>query len=161
MLEELVGQRPEVADQVRFRLVGRIYEGFRGRLDRFPHPTMIERVGLLPLSEAQREMDVADVLILFAGPDLARYLPGKLFEYLAARRPIIVYGEPGEAADLVSSLSAGRRVDGPQDFLRFLADVGQLERSLREAKIGSWLAEHRREALAKRFYGILERIVER
>jgi hypothetical protein len=160
MLEELVGQRPEVADQVRLRLVGPIHHDVRERLDRFPHPAMIEQVGLLPLSEAQREMAVADALILFAGSDLSRYLPGKLFEYLAARRPIIVYGEPGEAADLVSSLSAGRRVGGPRDFTRFLADIEEFERALGSAKIETWLAEHRRESLASRFYGILERIVK-
>ena len=159
MLEGLVGERPEVADQVRLRLVGPIHEHVRDRLNQFAYPAMIERVGMLPLSEAQREMAVADALVLFAGSDLSRYLPGKLFEYLAAKRPIIVYGEAGEAADLVSSLSVGRRVASQEDFLSFLDEIEELERAFRGREIETWLAEHRRESLAKRFYGILEDIV--
>jgi glycosyltransferase involved in cell wall biosynthesis len=159
MLDRLVSEHPEVVDRVCFRIVGQIHEAVRKQLDRFAHPTMIERVGLLPLSEAQREMAAADALILFAGSDLSRYLPGKLFEYLAARRPIIVYGEPGEADDLVSSLSVGRRVSGTEDFVKFLEDLQDIERQLEGPQIDQWLAEHRRDALAKRFYEILERII--
>jgi len=159
MLEALVASNPQLADRVRLRLVGRIHSTIQERLDEFSFPNMIDRVGLVPLTEAKREMAGADLLILFAGSDLVRYLPGKLFEYLAAGRPIMIFGESGEAADLVSSLSAGRRVSDARDFLAFLSDLDELEGTLGSTKIRRWLAEHRRQVLAGRLYDILEGII--
>jgi glycosyltransferase involved in cell wall biosynthesis len=159
MLEELVASNPQLADRVRLRLVGRIHSTIEECLDEFSFPNMIDRVGLVTLSEAKREMAGADLLILFAGSDLVRYLPGKLFEYLAAGRPIMIFGESGEAADLVSSLSAGRRISDARDFLAFLADLDELEGALGSTKIRRWLAEHGRQVLAGRLYDILEGIV--
>jgi glycosyltransferase involved in cell wall biosynthesis len=159
MLEELVASNPELADRVRLRLVGSIDPSVEERLDKFSFPNMIERVGFVPLYEAKREMAGADLLILFAGCDLVRYLPGKLFEYLAAGRPIMIFGESGEAADLVSSLSAGRRVSDARDFLDFLADLDELEGTLGGTEIRTWLAEYRRDVLVGRFYDILEGII--
>jgi hypothetical protein len=159
MLERLVRSRPELAERIRLQFVGLADDGADARLARFNRPEMIERVGFVPLREAQREMEMADILLLFAGADLARYVPGKLYEYLAAGRPIMVYGEPGEASDLVTSLSAGRRVQGENDFLRFLEDLDRVETSRRGSATEAWLAEHQRSVLAGRFFAVLEHVV--
>lgn len=62
----------------------------------------------------------ADVLVLFTGGGGAGAdtLTGKLFEYLALRRPILLIGPPGPAAELVANSDAG--AVGSQDDVRGL-----------------------------------------
>lgn len=67
----------------------------------------------LPHSEAVKAIATADVLVLILSPV---YYPGvfsgKLFEYLAARRPILaLVPEKSEAAKLIRKLNAGIVVD--------------------------------------------------
>lgn len=58
---------------------------------------------------ALREMAAADVLVVFSGGGGAGSdtMTGKLYEYLALRRPILLVGPAGPAADLVHAAGAG------------------------------------------------------
>ena len=60
----------------------------------------------------QREADVL-LLVRNEGPGYEAMVPGKLYEYLAARRPIVAMVGEGEAAELVRA--AGRRVVAPDN----------------------------------------------
>ena len=61
-------------------------------------------------------MQRADVLLLMIapGPGSAGVLTGKIFEYLAARRPILALTPPSAAADLIRASRAGVVID-PDD----------------------------------------------
>lgn len=65
----------------------------------------------VPHDEALREMAAADMLLL-ATPQVdgeERIIPGKVFEYLAVRRPILALGPPdGDVAALLTDCEAGR-----------------------------------------------------
>lgn len=68
------------------------------------------RTGEVSHGEAIREMRRADALLLNVpdGPNADSVIPAKLFEYLAARRPILVLGPvDGEAERIVLSQMAG------------------------------------------------------
>ena len=73
-----------------------------------------------PVSHAEslRRMAASDVLVLFsgggggAGPTT---MTGKIFEYLALRRPVLLIGPSGIAADLVRSTEAGVVAEPYQD----------------------------------------------
>ncbi|GGI99194.1 hypothetical protein GCM10010885_05830 [Alicyclobacillus cellulosilyticus] len=75
-----------------------------------------EVLGYIPRVEALARMMTADVLLLFG--DLSQqagdYVPGKLYEYLYAGRPILALLPEGEAADIVRREKAGIVVD-PRD----------------------------------------------
>ena len=63
-----------------------------------------------PHGEAIRTMRAADALLLIApfGPNCETVIAAKVFEYLAARRPIVLVGPPGgECERLVRSCRAG------------------------------------------------------
>lgn len=63
--------------------------------------------------EALQIMREADVLLLFVipGEPESGHYPGKLFEYLASGRPILLAGSPGDAARLVEQSGTGCFVD--------------------------------------------------
>lgn len=76
-------------------------------------------------SEAVQLMVNSSVLVLLAPNEDATtaFLPGKLFEYLAARRPILCIAQPNHAIrDIISDCKAGQSFDYHEDndILNFL-----------------------------------------
>jgi glycosyltransferase involved in cell wall biosynthesis len=89
--------------------------GVRGSVQIHPH---------VPYSEAVRAQQAADVLLFMQWNDPREQgnVPGKLFEYLAARRPILGLGlEDGVAALIVSERAAGRFLNDPRSIADELA----------------------------------------
>ena len=158
-VEAAVRARPDLKAQLRILLVGRKHPSVLEPLQRFAHAEMLECIGEVPRPQAIRIMRSASALLLFNPPELARYVPGKLYEYLAARRPILVFGNGGEAATLVQELAAGVTIE-PGDFKSLTRAVdGLAAGTLRRpsgAEINSWLAAHTRERMTAQFFAVLE-----
>ena len=100
--------------KLRLRLVGRIGADVLAELERFGLDTITEHVPYVPHDEAVREMQRATVLLLTV--ESYRHergnLTGKVYEYLAAGRPILALGPvEGDAADLLRDTGAGRMLD--------------------------------------------------
>ncbi len=82
-------------------------------------------LGYLPHDETVREQRAADFLLLplRREPEYAKVLPGKIFEYLAARRPVLGIGqEDGAAASVLRDAAAGEMFDWDKkdELLAFL-----------------------------------------
>ena len=82
-------------------------------------------LGYLPYDETVREQRAADILLLplRQEPEYAKVLPGKIFEYLAARRPVLGIGqEDGAAAAVLRDAGAGEMFDWDKsdELLAFL-----------------------------------------
>lgn len=82
-------------------------------------------LGYLPHAETVAEQRGADILLLplRQEPEYAKVLPGKIFEYLAARRPILGIGqEDGAAASVLREAGAGRMFDWERgaDMMAFI-----------------------------------------
>lgn len=91
-----------------FRVVGHVGANLRGRLLAIGVESLF--TGYKTHREAVGEMRSADALLLHVpeGPNAESVVPGKLFEYLAARRPILVVGpRGGEAERIVTRCAAG------------------------------------------------------
>lgn len=60
--------------------------------------------GPVPFGEAFLAMRAMDALVLANGPkvDDRIFVPGKLYDYLMARRPVLFIGEPGDASKIVT-----------------------------------------------------------
>lgn len=70
---------------------------------------VVKTLGYLPHHEVLRRQTAADALLLIGekSKSAGSYVPGKLYEYLYARRPILGILEDGEAADLIRRANAG------------------------------------------------------
>jgi hypothetical protein len=120
---------------------------------------IIDFESFLPRNEANSRMQSCSALLLFNPPELARYLPGKVFDYLSAGRPIIVHGNEGETAKLIRKLTAG--------YFVTTGNTVELTKIINQLPL---LSEHRnianaedllgfsRETLAAQFYGILDHV---
>ena len=80
----------------------------------------------IPFSEVLKLQRQADVLLLLQwnNPLEAGNVPGKLFEYLAARRPVLGIGfEQGVPARILRERDAGRVMNDPDEIAAYLTEL--------------------------------------
>jgi glycosyltransferase involved in cell wall biosynthesis len=90
----------------------------------------------IPFSEVLKLQRQADVLLLLQwnNPLEAGNVPGKLFEYLAARRPVLGIGfEQGVPARILSDRGAGRVLNDPEEIATYLSEI--LDQKTRNGRI--------------------------
>jgi glycosyltransferase involved in cell wall biosynthesis len=108
-VEELVSERKVDPAKIRLKFIGRfgseVQEMFRSSTLR----EAIEVVSYLPHQESVRELLRANALLLVVDEtkDSAEIVPGKVFEYLGARRPILALAPRGAVAELLEETRAG------------------------------------------------------
>ncbi len=102
--ERLENNRPRVL----LRMTGHVNAKAKERI--IASGMRCEFLDYVPHGDAIRSMREADALLLIAplGPNCKTVIAAKVFEYLAARRPIVLVGPPGgECERLVRSCRAG------------------------------------------------------
>lgn len=110
----------------------------------------IDRLGFLPHQEAVRQMRQADLLLLTIPTDGRRFptdynIPGKVFELIRAERPIIMVGNAGDTADIITQCSAGEILPPDQPDLIAAA----ISRAAREKQTGKLTSRVNLSVLAR------------
>ncbi len=162
LVERLVEHDASWRTKLRLVFIGARSAEAQEQLDVFPYPDMLEVINHVPKSEADQRMRATDILLLIAVRDLERYLPGKLFEYVAARRPILVVGHPGEASSVVQELGVGALVSADSkapEFEQALRSLCRLGNAMPN-EVSGWLAEHRRPQVAAGLFRMLDKLVD-
>lgn len=111
-LRDALAMRPDLGGRIRLVFVGIKVPEAQEALAAFPVSGVLESLDQVTLSEAQAIMRRSDALLLLNPRDFSRYIAGKTFEYAASGRPILVYGEGGETARLLSGYQAATIVRG-------------------------------------------------
>lgn len=131
------------------RFVGEIDEIARSQVEATAGDIEIEEIGVVDHETAINIAANSDLLLLIADKRLERYRPGKLYDYLASRRPILVFGEAGEISEVVEQLDAGILIPfGDSD--RLAAVIGGREILPDPASnpaLKPWLDRHSRETI--------------
>jgi hypothetical protein len=159
-LRQLLSDEPELVPHIHVQFVGRRAASVDRALRSFEFPTVIEIIEHVGKREANRRMQESDILLLIARPGQERYLNGKLFGYVAARRPVLVFGLPGETSALIDRLGVGVLCPmGSAAALReSLVRLQSLDLSSDNDQVREWLQEHRRDTLAARAFDIIESV---
>jgi glycosyltransferase involved in cell wall biosynthesis len=116
-------------DRVRLRFVGRFGDEVRAMFRRPEVAPVVEERGYLPHGESIQELLGAHALLLVVDdvPGAREIVPGKVFEYIGARRPILALAPEGAVAGLIretgaGTVLAGSDVDGTAEALAALYD---------------------------------------
>ena len=104
-----LGLLPDLRDRIDVVLAGPLSEDERELVARAEQGGLVRWVGALERERTLALQRAADALLVVTEGSTRRSVAtGKLFEYLAARRPILVLGEETEAARIVREAGAGR-----------------------------------------------------
>lgn len=156
-LAQLLRQSSVWQSRLRVQFIGRRSAMADAAIQAFDHPQALEITDHVSKRQANRRMQVSDALLLITTQDLARYLPGKLFDYVAAGRPVLMVGEAGESSRLLEKLGVGVLSPAGDGVAlgEALARLEQIDMNAQRPLVQEWLEQHRREALATRTFDIL------
>lgn len=110
-LSELVAEKDGFAHALSIQLMGVVGEGTQKSLEDFGLTPYCSFLGYRSHTEAREHQMASQVLLLLEidSEETKGIIPGKLFEYLAAKRPILAIGPPDwEAGTMVSQMEAGK-----------------------------------------------------
>jgi glycosyltransferase involved in cell wall biosynthesis len=119
-LRLLLESRPDAARRLRIVVAGRLDPKEERYLSELDPAGMIRHLGQLPHDTMLALERRADALLLVTAPELVSLATGKLFEYLAAGRPIIALAQGNEAARIVEETGTGVTLpmDDPEGLAR-------------------------------------------
>ena len=118
----------------------------------------------VPFTEALRLQHQADMLLLLQWNDPleAGNVPGKLFEYLAARRPVLGIGyEQGVPAGILRQRDAGQVLNNPAEIAEYLKSILAIKREkgsvprLPESVCAGLSRDEQYAAVVARFQGVV------
>ncbi len=164
-LNRMLEREPYWREHLRLTFIGRQSPEARMALAQCRFPEVIDSIDHVSKGEAVRFMASADALLLLAAPELERYLPGKLFDYVAAGRPVLIFGSGGESSQvLVRDLCVGVLCESPHeanlsDALRMLLE--RRNTSLLGGEVAPWLQRHRRDILAGHAFTLFDQLIRR
>ena len=113
-LAEMCREDKAFAEKLEIRLAGKTDSAIINAINERGLGDKLVDLGYLPHSEIVKEQMRADVLMLplRQEPEYLKVLPGKIFEYLAARRPVLGIGQSdGIAARVLREVGAGEMYD--------------------------------------------------
>lgn len=112
-LGQLVREQPALRDRVRVDILGGVAPEIRARYDEilaaYDIASLYSFPGDIPYREAMRSQVTADWLLLIVdtGETSDGVIPGKLFEYVAAKRPIFALCDPGATQTIIERGNLG------------------------------------------------------
>ncbi|HOW26383.1 MAG TPA: glycosyltransferase [Bacteroidales bacterium] len=110
VLGELIRERSDLAGELKIKMTGQVDHSVMESIRREGLEPFLQRIPYLEHDRMVRQMQRSQLLLLLINPDPGARLivTGKLFEYLAARRPVLLIGpEEGDAAEIIRELPNG------------------------------------------------------
>jgi glycosyltransferase involved in cell wall biosynthesis len=159
-LERLARTEPQLAARLELVLAGPYTEAELAALRIDVTPARISVVGSLPRAGALALQRAADASLLLASSERSQLANLKLFEYLAAGRPLLALAGGTEAGRIVAETRAGEVVGSD--------DVGAITKALRRLAAGEIEApdpeavrDYSYPALAERMAEVVEEAIAR
>ncbi|HEY4800774.1 MAG TPA: glycosyltransferase family 4 protein [Bacteroidia bacterium] len=109
-LAELVKENPDLKNDLKIRLIGKNDHAVLQSLEENNLIAFTEKTEYMPHNEVLKQICSSQVLLLPLNdtPNTMGIIPGKIFEYLAAKRPIFAIGnEEGDSARIIRDTKAG------------------------------------------------------
>lgn len=162
-VHDLLARRPELRRRFRARLAGPFDLGYQDRAVALGLRGIVEFTGPLSHAESRALQRAADLLLLWKPPGMPTMVPGKLYEYLAAGRPIVALLPAGDEAAELASRGGAIRID-PGNRAALAAELERhCDRHSAEGRAPAarpeWLAQFTRPRLAQRLAAELDALV--
>lgn len=163
-LEQLVATGAIARERIRLRLVGRVGDDVARDLQASSLGDRIEIVPYVPHHESIRAVLASDVALLVVdrSSDSTAIVPGKVFEYLGAGKPVLALAPHGSAIEaLLTETGAGAVCATTDECARTVADwYRRWERGEPLVRpIPDAIARYERRNAARQLAAILDRLV--
>jgi glycosyltransferase involved in cell wall biosynthesis len=157
VLKQLVNENDNFKKDLEIKLVGKVDFFVKEQLEKYGLSSFVNKIDYLPHNEVIKEQQKAKVLLLLVNQtkNAKSIITGKIFEYLAARVPVLAIGPPnGDLADILNKTQSGLISD--------FNDENQLKKNILELYSGkvinfdvNEIARYSRRELTKELSGLL------
>jgi len=157
-------ENKQFADDLEIELVGFIGHAIADEINLLGLSKNLKLSAHISRQETLVRMHQAQVLLLILNdmPNVKGRLPGKLFEYLASRRPTLVIGpEESDASKIVHGVNAGFTCDF-NDLDKTLATLRELYKKFKDGSLTSNqtdISQYSNRNLTKKLAGFLDEII--
>lgn len=164
ILKITVDNHSEFTKDLKVKFIGKKVEYTMSQLNAFPYQDMLEINDHIQKKQSNQMMQEQTALLMINSERFNRYIPGKLYDYLASGSPILVFGDyPGEINQIIKNLGAGIIIDDddPKQLEEALRKLTNTDRSRwNNEKRKEWVGTHTREEMAKKMIDAFERLIK-
>jgi glycosyltransferase involved in cell wall biosynthesis len=114
VLAAICSENPGFRDELQLRFIGKCDRSLFQSLEKHQLLSLTEKIEYLPHEDVLKESAGSQVLLLLLNntPNVMGIVPGKIFEYLATRRPVLCIGPTGgDSARIIREAKAGITCD--------------------------------------------------
>jgi hypothetical protein len=165
-VEELVNESKVDTGKIKLRFVGRFGNEVLEMFNNKNLKNSIEVINYLPHSESIKLLLKSEALLMvvddFQGNE--EIVPGKVFEYMGSKRPIITLAPEGAVAKIIRDTECGM-VTGSKDIngikeIFYTYYTKYLNKDLITAVSGEKIRQYERKEITKKLAGIFESLVK-
>jgi len=163
-LRKVLDENPSMEEKIQLNFVGNAEARIKRKVEELKLSSVVRFHGHVSHREAVRLMCRSHVLLFFEIPvrdgKPTLVLPSKLFEYMAARRPIMAMATDGDSAQIVREYGLGAIVD-PLNIEKMAEKIGEYFGLFSRKQLGLLPpapAVFSREAQARKFAEMIQRI---
>lgn len=118
VLADICSEKPDFENNLEISFIGKTDHAVFESIDNNHLTKTVKRIDYLPHTEVINAMSKAQVLLLAINdtPNVAGVIPGKIFEYIAVRRPVLAIGPPeADSGKIITETGAGE-ICGFEDY---------------------------------------------
>ena len=160
-MKQLVAKDANFKEKLEIVLVGQVDFSILQTIEENGLTPFLTKIDFMPHSEVVKEIRKMQCLLLPINdtPNVAGVLPGKLYEYLGAKRPVICLGpESSDSAKIIEETKAGIRV-GYEEWERltvYLKNAFKVFQETGEVRVNNeGILKYSRKNLAKAYSELL------
>lgn len=164
-LAQIVKADPDFDRDLRIRFIGQVDYKVFDDLTRFNLMKRTEKIDYLPHDETLKKSSESSALLLLLNntPNVDGIIPGKVFEYLALKRPILCIGvDTGDSARIINESKAGSVINfGDEE--RCISFIKELYKNYKNKTLtvsSSGIEKYSRQEKAKEITGILDEFIK-
>jgi glycosyltransferase involved in cell wall biosynthesis len=160
-LKELNRSDPNFKDKLSIKLIGQVDHSIFSAINEHGLGDHLNHIPFLPHNEAVKHLQTSQLLLLPINdtPNSMGVIPGKLFEYMGAQRPIICIGpKNGDSATIVSNSGAGA-IFGYEEVIELQAHLRRSFDAFNKSELivnPSGVMNYSRKALAEKYSLLLQ-----
>ncbi len=162
-ISDLINKNNEVKEKLKILFIGSIDFSVTESISKYNLESLVEKIGYLPHKEALETAAKADVLYLPLNntPNVSGIIPGKVFEYLALKKPILSIGDVnGDTAKILKETQSGVMFDfnNKNGIEKWLLDAFHNKKNL-VTHPSSNIEKYSRIALTKQMASLFNKII--
>lgn len=167
-IRKLIGSGSVEKEKLHLRFVGRFGPDIHEMLDAPDVASMVEKIDYVAHSRAVELVQDSDALLLIVDDTatVGAIVPGKVYEYLGAMRPLIAFAPPdGAIGELLNETSGGKAIaqsdaDSAASYIKTLYDAWQLGEQTSSVMKTEVISKYERREETRRLAGVFDSLVK-